>query len=276
VVVVSAWPADLAGERFGALVRDVRFVKRWLLLPRVASTNDELRRLAAAGAEEGTVVLADEQTAGRGRQGRSWHSTAGAGLYLSVLLRPSDPAPAVTRWTIAAALAAAEACRATSGVDVAIEWPNDLMAGGRKVGGILAESRTTGSRVDELILGVGINVHHAAADFPPELRTSATSLSIAGDRRPDRGRLAAALLERIGALAEDLARGGWPEIVAGWERLAPGARGSRVRVLPAGRDERAVEGVTCGLDACGALRVLGGDGRMIVVRRLDSVAALGR
>ncbi|MCP3979994.1 MAG: biotin--[acetyl-CoA-carboxylase] ligase [bacterium] len=237
----------------------------------MSSTNDELRQLAADGAEDWTVMLAEEQTAGRGRLGRRWHSAPGSGLYLSILLHPTEPAGRIPRWTLAAAVAACEACRRVSGLDVRIKWPNDLLCGGRKLGGILAEMRTNGTRTD-LVLGLGVNVHQAAGGFPSELADSATSLRGECHRGIflERERLAALYLIRLAALAEDLERDRWGRVARRWEGLALGALGARV--VTRGRDGGG-SGITRGIDGTGALRIERDDGSIVSVTDVDAVTA---
>ena len=175
----------------------------------VGSTNDLAARFAEHGAEEWTVVAADEQTSGRGRLGRSWTSRPGAGLYLSVVLRP--PAHAVPLLTLAAGVAVAEAIEASTGLSVDLKWPNDVMAGARKLGGILAEA---GSGF--VILGIGLNVQPAA--YPPEIADRATSLEAELGRRVDRGVVLAAVLDALLRTYRDLCEG--RDILEAWRRRA--------------------------------------------------------
>lgn len=242
---------------------------RIVICATVSSTNDVLRRLAADGAVDGTVVIAEAQTAGRGRRGRSWHSPPGLGLYMSALFRPAGRTEHLTRWTLAAAVAAAEACHAAGAPGVSIDWPNDLTWRGRKLAGVLAEARTSGETVDEVILGCGINLMQNASDFPSKLSPRATSLRIAADGRPpDRDRVAAVYVDRMRALAGLLRAGDWDSIAAAWEGLAPGACGRRIRVR---RADTIVAGSTQGIDDRGALRVRCDDGGMISVHLSDSI-----
>ncbi|HKQ59732.1 MAG TPA: biotin--[acetyl-CoA-carboxylase] ligase, partial [Candidatus Polarisedimenticolaceae bacterium] len=218
-----------------------------------------------------TVVAAAAQTSGRGRLGRSWHSPPGLGVYVSVVLRPGVPLEQIPRFTIAAAVAAAEACRATAGCEIAVQWPNDLVAAGRKLGGILGELRAPAGSAPELVLGAGINVLHGVEDFPPELAERATSLRlIAGRGMLDPERLAAAYIRGLAAESERLELGEWAALVARWERWAPQARGYRVRV----RAASAYTGETAGLDAHGGLCVRRSDGRTTTVRWADAVEYL--
>jgi BirA family biotin operon repressor/biotin-[acetyl-CoA-carboxylase] ligase len=268
-------PAPLAAEKLHGLVTGLPLVSRLIVLDSVGSTNDEVRRLAEEGTPEGTVVVADEQFEGRGRMGRAWHSARGLGLYVSVLLRPERPAGEVTRWTLGAAIAACRACLEGAGCDVQIKWPNDLLHAGRKVGGVLGELRSAGGQPKDLVLGFGLNVLHGVAQFPPELRNTATSLRLASGRGMlDREQLAALLLARLGQVCGRLRRGEWDKVAREWERLAPHARGVPVRVLHGEAGEAAFapfEGLTRGLDTDGALRVEKADGSIISVRSAESV-----
>ena len=163
------------------------------------STNDELKRMAAAGlATNGLTVIADEQTAGRGRRGKSFLSTAGKGLYCSVYLKPDcDPAqlPMLTAW---AAVAVHDAVENVCGVRVGIKWPNDLVAGGKKLCGILTELVT--APTVGVILGIGINLNQSPDDFGLELAPIATSLTQITGKTPDREQITAALLQELDAM----------------------------------------------------------------------------
>jgi BirA family biotin operon repressor/biotin-[acetyl-CoA-carboxylase] ligase len=271
-----ASPPD--GGRLESLLESDPFVTRLIVLESVDSTNAELRRLASAGAPEGTVVVAGRQSAGRGRRGRTWYSEPGLGLYLSLLLRPCGEAREATRWTVAASVAACGACRCHCGNGAVIKWPNDVMFEGRKLGGILVEMRSAGGRPQDLVVGIGLNVNHRADDFPPELREAATSLHLATGRGMlELEPVAAGLLARLGEAAARLAQGEWDGVVGDWERLAPAARGCRVKVLGGpgeGAEREAFEGITRGLDADGALRVERRDGRIVPVRLAESVAVV--
>ena len=248
---------------------------RIVVLDSVDSTNDALRRLAGQGAADRTVVVAGEQTAGKGRRGRVWDSPAGLGLYVSVLFRPGGSARNSALWTLAASVAAAKACRRAGAPEVTIKWPNDLVWMGRKLGGILAEARTTGGTLDEIVVGAGLNLLHGPDDFPPALAAVATSLRLATGGLPvDRDRLALSYLQALGLASACVLADTPDELVREWESLAPGARGANVRVIPDSRLEQAVTGETCGLDPGGALRIRLENGRMSTAGPLDSVVPL--
>ena len=177
-----------------------------------ASTNDAVRALAVSGAPEGTVVVADEQTAGRGTKGRAWHSPPGLGLYVSILLRPSSPA-AVPLLPLAAGLAARDAVEASHGLAARIRWPNDILFDGRKLGGVLCESAFAGDRPEFVIVGIGLNAAHGPGDFPGDLRETAVSIVSALGAPADRERLFDALLAAADRRLDSLFRGGIDELI---------------------------------------------------------------
>ena len=147
----------------------------------VTSTNDVLRQLAGEGVPSGTAVTADCQTAGRGRMGRRFQSPAGLGLYLSVLYRPAVSPEELPSMTARGAVAAAKALEKTIGIAPKIKWPNDLVMRGKKIGGILTESALNADgTVAHVIMGIGINLCHTAADFTDEVRDMAASLEMLG------------------------------------------------------------------------------------------------
>ena len=222
----------------------------------VDSTNERALALAAAGAPGGTVVVAGEQTAGRGRRGRTWHSPEG-GLYLSYVVRGLDTLPRPGMLTMAAGVAAAGAIQAVTGFDVRLKWPNDVLTPGAplKLAGILAEASSVGSRLDFVIIGVGINVSFASV--PPALRTIAASLEGELGRPVDRAALQQALIARLDAEVARLRAGGHDGMLREWSALSPGARDHEVSWRADGGVRR---GVTAGIDDEGALLVRVPDG----------------
>jgi len=215
----------------------------------VGSTND-----VAAALPAGSVVVADQQTAGRGRRGHTWFSPPRAGLYVSVVLAPAaarvDPPRATMLLTLAAGVAIAEGIEAASGLATALKWPNDVVAGGRKLAGILAEGRG-----DLVVLGYGINV--MAAAFPPELRDRATSLESEVGREVDRDLVLDETLAALSRRYDDLVDGRFDAILDAWRARAPRAVGAKVSWIAQGV---ARSGVTCGIDDHGALLVRVDDG----------------
>ena len=181
------------------------------------STNRKAVQLAQADVEHGTVVVAESQTAGRGRLSRTWFSPPGINLYCSIILRTARPPERLTEWLswlpLVSALAAAEAIEQVSSIHVSVKWPNDLLISERKVGGILCESGT-GARSDPFqIIGIGINVNGGQDDWPADLRDSATSIRQERNVLVDRNRLLAQLLLELEHCLDELA-------VHGTSRLA--------------------------------------------------------
>lgn len=175
----------------------------------IESTNLEARALAVKGAPEGTVVVAEAQSAGRGRLGRRWTSPAGKGLLFSVILRPPLPMSEAPLLTIVAAAAAAEAIEKHVPAQVAIKWPNDLFIGDRKVGGILMEVSGEQDDVDWVVVGIGLNVNTEYSELPVALRRTATSLKMASGDVIDRSEVLAALLLSLEAQYKAALRGGF-------------------------------------------------------------------
>lgn len=222
------------------------------------STNTEVARLAQLGAEEGLTIVSDEQTAGRGRLQRSWSSPKGAGLYCSVLLRPALPPDRWPLLTFVAALATGDALLEAADVQTDIKWPNDLLAGERKICGILAEGiETPAGRA--VITGIGVNLTDDA--FPQELASVATSVAREGGR-PERESILAALLQ---ALARWYALLHEPEgaekIVASWASRSSYAIGKLVQVT---NGDEVFQGVTSGVENDGALRLETAQGLQLI------------
>ena len=221
-------------------------------LETAGSTNDIAARLADAGAEDGTVVVAEAQTAGRGRLGRVWHSPAGAGLYVSIVLRPSPTfAPALL--TLGAGVALADGGRASTGVRTEIKWPNDLMVSGRKLAGILTEAAAQGGALQFIVLGFGLNLRPAA--YPPNLAQRVTSIEAETSRPADRAVILAEILAAIAERYADLQQGRFDAILGAWRERAGSLRGSAVEWDSGGV---AMRGSAEDIDNTGALLVRSG------------------
>jgi BirA family biotin operon repressor/biotin-[acetyl-CoA-carboxylase] ligase len=221
----------------------------------LASTQPVAITLAERGAPEGTAVVANEQTAGIGRQGHSWHSEPDSGLYVSLILYP--PLEPATRpvLTLALGLATAEAIGRVAGVQCDLRWPNDIIIDDRKTAGILVQLAGNAA-----VAGIGINVNNQA--FPPDIEHLATSLAIATGRRHDRAGLLIALIECATAFSRMLKDAGKDAILAAFTRASSYAQGKRV-VVDMG--DRQIEGITAGLDDHGFLRVRKNDGTVETV-----------
>jgi BirA family biotin operon repressor/biotin-[acetyl-CoA-carboxylase] ligase len=216
--------------------------------PLTDSTNTDAMAAARSGAPHGSVYFADEQRAGRGRGNHAWESTAGEGLYVSVLLRPQIEAARLWLLPLAAGLAAAEAIHSTTHLTVDLRWPNDLLIGARKAGGILVEATIEATGLPHAVAGIGINVHQRS--FPHGLSTPATSLDLAAGRTIPRQPLLVSLLKSLEreafALADAAAAENLPARV---EQASTWVRDRRVQV----HGPQACTGVTAGLDKHGFL-----------------------
>jgi len=226
---------------------------------RTESTNAVALEAAARGEPEGSVFLAEEQTAGRGRGGNHWHSEKSAGIYCSVILRPQLPPADALSLSLIAGLAVQHAMKQVTGLNPDLRWPNDLMLNDKKFCGILTEMNAEPTRVRYAVTGIGVNVNHAA--FPARLRDTATSLRLESGHEWPRSALAVALLQSLDyeyrALSSDAVSG----ILRRFEQNSSYARGKKVRV----EEEGGFEGVTDGLDARGFLRVRTADGMRTVL-----------
>ena len=244
------------------LVKGTIFAERLHHYFRIGSTNAEAMSAAACGEPEGSVFIAEEQTAGRGRGGHSWLSEKSAGIYCSLVLRP-EISPAETLATsLAAGLAVRAAVQEVTGLVTDLRWPNDVLLAGKKLCGILIEMNAEPTRVRYLVLGVGLNVNQSS--FPSALENEATSLRLETGRTWSRVELAAALLKSFHREYRGFVSGrGKPpaEIVRRFEEASSSARGQRVRV----EDEGGYEGVTEGLDANGFLQVRTTSGMRTVI-----------
>jgi BirA family transcriptional regulator, biotin operon repressor / biotin---[acetyl-CoA-carboxylase] ligase len=236
--------------------------------PVTGSTNADALEAARAGARHGSVYFADEQRAGRGRGDHSWQSAAGQGLYVSVLLRLPLPAARLPLLPLAAGLAAADAIRSASGLTADLRWPNDLLIGDRKTGGILVESKTEGARVAFAVVGIGINVHQRC--FDAGLATPATSLDLEAGRAISRQELLIALLKSLEREALVLLEPDAGKTIPSRVALASTwILGRHVEV----HGPQACTGVTAGLDEGGFLLVRTANG-IVTVRTGGMRAAM--
>jgi BirA family transcriptional regulator, biotin operon repressor / biotin---[acetyl-CoA-carboxylase] ligase len=258
----SPLPPELAAGYNAALARmpPLRLDLRWF--PSVGSTMDLAAQAARDGAPEGLVICADEQTAGRGRRGRSWSSPAGAGLYLSIVLRPAHDTVGDSRAlmliTLAAGVGVREAILRGAGLDAELKWPNDVMIGRRKLAGILAEGHDIGSIEQAVVVGIGMNVLRSR--YPADVELRATSIETELGGAVDRARLLEELLVSIATWYDRLRSGDTDGILQTWRDASPSARGARVESV-----DRQVSGVTADVDETGALLIRTASGTVRVV-----------
>jgi BirA family biotin operon repressor/biotin-[acetyl-CoA-carboxylase] ligase len=222
------------------------------------STNSHARRLAEQGAQAGEVVIAESQTQGRGRLGRPWVSPPHVNLYLSIILRPKLPPVNAPQITLMAAVALAEALSAFIPVLPAIKWPNDVLAGGKKLAGILTESVCHGERIDFVILGIGVNINYPAESMPDAIRKRATSLISLTGASVSRESVVRRLIQDLDRCYGELEETGFQSLAPRWEARFE-LRGKKVRVE---MTDRIIIGTARGIDRDGALILEDGRGEL--------------
>jgi BirA family transcriptional regulator, biotin operon repressor / biotin---[acetyl-CoA-carboxylase] ligase len=242
-----------------AALADTIYAGKLHFTPVTNSTNTDALQAARAGAPHGSVYFADEQLAGRGRGDHAWHSAAGQGLYVSVLLRPPIPAARLPLLPLAAGLAAANAIVTTTGLKIDLRWPNDLLIAERKVGGILVEAKTESNAVAHTIVGIGINVHQRS--FLADLATPASSLDLETAKAIPRQPLLISLLKSLQREALALLDPASIQTIPHRVRQASTwVNGRSVHV----HGPQACTGVTAGLDENGFLLVRTANGMVTV------------
>ncbi|MFQ6617443.1 MAG: biotin--[acetyl-CoA-carboxylase] ligase [Fidelibacterota bacterium] len=206
-----------------------RFGRKLYIFDKIDSTNTRAYSLAEWGEEEGTLIIAEEQYAGRGRRGRQWISPPLSGLWFSLILRPGFPSGRINRLVILTAVSAAQGIEDSTSLPVNLKWPNDIMLKSKKVGGILIESNIEGERIKYAVTGIGINVNQRSEDFKGELSATATSLRIAARRMLNRIEILKAILNRMEFNYLNLLDKNFHLIVGEWKRRCPQI-GSRIAV----------------------------------------------
>lgn len=243
-------PHEVKAQLNGGIGARLEFCKT------TGSTNADAFRLAEEGAVEGTVVMADCQTGGKGRRGRVWASPAGVNLYCSIILRPSIMPHEAPQLTFLSAVATARAIEQTGGLTPEIKWPNDLLISGRKVAGLLNEMSAETDCINFVVLGIGVNLNMTADQFPPDLRQPATSLRLESGQPVDRTAFASALLNELDALYADFLLHGFGPVREEWQQRC-NAKGRQVLVSDSGTE--CTGGLFTGIDADGALLLRSAD-----------------
>ena len=218
----------------------------------IGSTNDEAFRLGLAGAPEGTALIANSQSAGKGRMQRVWHSPAGSNIYTSIILRPEITPARTPQISILAGVAVADVLESYCPDRIKLKWPNDVLIDGKKVCGILSQMKTTASEVDFIVLGMGINVNISYCQFSKEICNLATSLAIETGREISRQELIIRLYENLAKWYKQLLKDGFGRIKEKWLSISP-MIGQTVQVM---FQEKAVSGKAIGLDEDGSLILL--------------------
>ncbi len=258
---LASKPDKLQAASILAKLKTNKLGRELYLNEQLDSTQAEAQRLLSAGAEEGCVIVAEEQTAGRGRLGRSWHSPPGKGLWMSIILKPDIPFASAPHLTLLTAVALCRCIRRMTKVEALIKWPNDLLVEGKKISGILMETQLEEERLVSVAAGIGICVNLEQQDFPADLQPKATSLMQASGGLVDRESLLVAFLEELEHWYELYMREGFATIRNVWEALSTTLQ----RHVKAGD----VEGVAVGLNEQGALLIRQQDGSTVPVFSSD-------
>lgn len=255
-------PAVISAAEAGSPRADNRtFGKQIEMLSSTASTQEDARRLAEEGAPEGTLVVAEEQTGGRGRMGKKFFSPFGKGIWMSIILRPTQPLHLTQQLTLLAGVAVRRAILKTTGVDAGIKWPNDLLIDGRKVCGILLESATEDDVVRYCIAGIGISVNLKEEDYPDELKSIATSLRMVSGRNVNRNELIISILNEMESLYRLYNEQGFEPIASLWEASSV----TMNREVSVHSQRGILTGTAVGLHPSGALLVRNDDGELVPV-----------
>jgi BirA family transcriptional regulator, biotin operon repressor / biotin---[acetyl-CoA-carboxylase] ligase len=217
----------------------------------VPSTQKIAHDLAGNGAVEGTLVIADEQTAGRGRLMREWHSSPSSGIWMSLILKPHLPPQKAPQFTLITAVAVVQAIEEVTELQPQIKWPNDILINGKKVTGILTELQAESDKINSIIIGIGMNVNHTIDHFPDEIRSIATSLAIEKGNQLSRAELVQNVLERIESLYKLYMKEGFTPIKLLWESYAVSI-GKKIRARTI---NGTIEGTALGITAEGVLKI---------------------
>jgi BirA family biotin operon repressor/biotin-[acetyl-CoA-carboxylase] ligase len=263
-------PDILSPDMLRQRLRGSLFAKRILHFFKTDSTNRVALDLGHAGEPEGAVVVAEEQTAGRGRAGHAWHSERATGIYATLLLRPRLAPVQAPLLTMMAGLSAHAAVQSVTGLSVDLKWPNDLLINGKKVGGILTEMHAEPTQIRFVIVGMGINVNQEK--FPAELAATSTSLRMETGKTQSRLEVLVQFLRQFERDYQELQRDGASSVVKRFEAVSSYAQGKRVLVT---NGKESFVGVTAGLEVEGLLRVKRDDGETIAVVAGDVTEVLG-
>lgn len=247
-------------------LRTRRIGQHVISVQEVDSTNLLAAKLADRGEPDGTLVIAELQTGGKGRRGRSWFSPAGTGIWMSLILRPSLPMAQAPLITLIAAVAVSQALTEITGCMAGIKWPNDILFEGKKCCGILTEMSMESDEINYVILGIGVNVNQQAADFPEEIAARATSLGIVSGSQFRRSEVVQLILERFESVYDRfLAEGSFAPIRELWIKQSITIGKQVSAQTPRG----VIQGTAVGLDDMGALMVRDGAGNLQKIYSAD-------
>jgi len=218
---LMACPDILTAEEVCAgLTTEVLGRRDYFYYPSVDSTNKQARILASEGYPEGTIVVAEMQTEGRGRRGRNWYSPPGQGIYMSLILRPSIPLKEISRISLMKAVAVAETLQEELGLPARIKWPNDVLINDKKIAGLLSEAITDMDGIEYIVIGIGLNINNPESDFPDDFRTDPTSILAEKKQPVSRVKLMQRLLAKLEHHYYLLLKGDFAETLSTGKRLS--------------------------------------------------------
>ncbi|SDH06722.1 BirA family transcriptional regulator, biotin operon repressor / biotin-[acetyl-CoA-carboxylase] ligase [Alteribacillus persepolensis] len=250
-------PNHVTKAEIEAVLSTNRLGKNIVYKGEVTSTQALAHDLARSGAEEGTIVVADEQREGKGRLGREWHSPPGTGLWCSLILRPDVPPQNAPQLTLLTAVAVTEAIKEATSIDASIKWPNDILIDQKKTAGILTEMQSEPDRVQAVIIGMGINVNQQMEHFPDELLSVATSLSISSNQQTySRAQVIAVILQRLEHWYDEYLKNGFTKVKQQWEKLSV----TIGKEITATTVQKTIRGVAKGITEDGVLMLRKPDG----------------
>lgn len=256
--ILQSSPDTLQKEQIEQYLTSNRFGHPIHYLEECPSTQPIAHKLAQENAADGTIVICEEQTAGKGRLSRVWKSSKGKGIWMSVIIRPDIPPIKAPQFTLIAAVAVTRAIEDVANVRAEIKWPNDLLINGKKCTGILTELQADIDRVQAIILGIGVNVNQDVEDFPEEIQHIATSIKMVSGRHVDRGQLVARILHHLEIYTDLYVKHGFEPLKLLWESYS-GTLGKRIKAVMIHNE---IEGVALGITNDGVLQVRTDDGKV--------------
>ncbi|WP_026676975.1 biotin--[acetyl-CoA-carboxylase] ligase [Fictibacillus gelatini] len=237
-------PDAVTADEISIRLKTEKFGRQIVSKESVSSTQEIAHKLSHEKCEEGTLVVADEQTGARGRMGRPWQSPKGSGIWMSLILRPEIPLQRAPQLTLLTAVAVVKAIHKVTGLNAEIKWPNDILINGKKVVGILTELQAEADRINSVIIGIGMNVNLSSDELPDEIRGIATSLQIETGQAIRRADLIAAVMKEMELLYKQYLQEGFHLIKLLWESYAL-SLGKRIKVRTiSGEFEGFAKGIT--------------------------------
>ncbi|MFX3674728.1 MAG: biotin--[acetyl-CoA-carboxylase] ligase [Paenisporosarcina sp.] len=256
--ILASSPDSIQVAKVEQYLTTTRFGRKIHYFEQCLSTQPVAHQLAQENAIDGTLVLCEEQTAGRGRMARPWTSSRGKGIWMSIIIRPEIPPMKAPQFTLIAAVAVTRAIEDIADLRAEIKWPNDLLINGKKCTGILTELQADVDRVHAIILGIGVNVNQSMEDFPEELQQIATSLKMIAGVHIDRSQLVARILHHLEIYTDMYVEYGFEPLKLLWESYS-GTLGRRIKAVMIHQE---IEGIALGITNDGVLQVQTDDGEI--------------